>query len=240
MNGRWAMFAGPLLAALAGGPGCAAPFGLEVRECTAEELEFIDAGIAAAESVADRVGDQLALRYPDEQVTYEEILEQLRDARDEGRIRCADPTARVDDGRDLGGITGYADMGRRRIVLATGNADWQAAFAAFQAAEVEPPMDDQTLAKRLTGADREAFDDLRREARDRLLAPATPAALLAHEAGHLATGDRYPHTLADACESMDDPDFVVRAGTLTHDALYWQLWIPEARRIDGEYFGPPE
>lgn len=109
--------------------------------------------------------------------------------------------------------------------------------AAFQAAETEPPLDDQTLAKRLAGADREAFEELRREARDRLLAPGTPATHLAHEAAHLATGNRYPHTLDNCCECMDDPDFVVRAGTLTAAALYWQLWLPEARRIDGAYFG---
>ena len=236
MTGRDALGTCLLWVLTAVGPGCPGSIGLEVRDCSVEELAFIDAGVVAAETVVDIVGPQLARRHPDEEVTYDEILGQVRDAREDGRIRCAEHTARVDDGRELAGITGYADMGRREIVLNTGHPTWRDAFGEFLAYQGAPPMDDQTLAKRLAGSDRVDYEDVRRQTRSRLLAPATPALHLVHEAAHLATGTRYPHTAGNADDVVEEPDFVVHAGYLTFDALCWQVWLPEARRIDGIYF----
>ena len=236
MIGRAASFACLLATLCALGGGCARSFGLEVRDCTADELAFIDVGITVAESVADTAGSQLALRHPEEDVSFDDILDQVRAARADGRIRCADHTARVDDDRRLDGITGFADMGTREIVLNTGHPIWQDAFESFLVHQAQPPPDDQTLAKRLAGCRRRPYEDARSEARSRVMSPVTAATHLVHEGAHLATGTRYPHTATNMDEVQDQPDFVTYAGILTFDAVYWQVWLPEARRIDEMYF----
>ena len=218
--------------------GCGNSADWEIRDCTAEELDFIDAGIELAVAAAPTAGPMLAERYPGEPATYEAIVDRLQRVRERGDIRCADPDLPDDpDWTDeAAGETsrGYANTATGRIVINAGARPWLEARRAYAQGERYAGFSPQGVEKAISAASWLEFRDLKEAARGRFYAPTTAATILVHEAAHLVTGMRYPHTLDG--EGLEGTDFVFQAAEAARAGIYWDVWMPERLWLDSLYF----
>lgn len=217
--------------------GCGSTHDWATRDCDAEELAFIDAGIALASAVAPEAGAVLAERHPDEPVEYDRILERLARLRDRGDIRCSDgPDPSDEDAGAQGVPRAYADMSAGQVVINTNSPYWGPVERAYNDGAWYGALDPQTVEDRLATADWGEFGELKAAAREHVFAPATAAESLVHETAHLLTAPRYHHEIGSAYDDIDRTDFVCEAGELTRSAAYWQIWMPERQHLDSLYF----
>ncbi len=211
-----------------------------MRDCTPEELAFVDAGIELAVAAAPTAGPMLAERYPGESASFDAIVERLQRVRDRGDIRCADPPELDDPDwqTEAGAETsrGYANTATGVIVINASARPWLQARSAYEASAHYDDFSPQGVEKAVAAASWLQFRDFKATARERIYAPTTAATLLVHEATHLVTGLRYPHTLDGDGEAPEGTDFVFQAAEAARAAIYWDVWMPERQRLDSLYF----
>jgi len=202
------------------------------RECTEDELGLIDHGVERATSVSGGVTEALEHRWGIDGPSLDAIATELLDAHDEGRIRCGTPP------RDLaeahGFVAGLSEKTAGVIYVNPEHDDWERAQLRWEASRDVAELTDAEILNEFGQGSTSLFE-LMAEVRELHFASTFPAEVLSHEAAHLAFPEWHHEYALDDPTRIVTPDFFVDVGDFTSRAIYNELWLPEAARLNELY-----
>jgi len=206
---------------------------LDVRDCTDDEMEFIDHAIGEAAYVEPYVNQALADEFSDVETTYADIIETLVRVRSKGGIHCGDaavdPVGAYSSGGDF---RSYADPLSDTIVMSTVRLGWVTPMVNWQDGRPYAEIDVDDLPELVAGMDKNEFMDLKGQAEDYLTSPSIPAYVLVHEAAHIEMN------VAHDREHLDDNryrEFITDIGIYAAYGICWERWVPENEWLDYLY-----
>ena len=203
----------------------------DLRDCTADEQRFIDAGIDRAVAVEASVAEILAQRCGEDLLPFKEVIDELVEVRDRDRIRCGVPASESAKYE----LAGAAELVAGTITLNIEGKYWSEALDSWLDSEYVGDHDEEEIADMVAASSLEEFWELEAAAYHYYYGPARVASILTHEAAHLATGEGHPGE--DLEIFLDDTmtDYTIEVGNATRTAIYWEVWVPERTEL-GELF----
>lgn len=194
----------------------------EHRECTADESRFIDVAIDRATTVEAAVQRDMEARFGDGVFDYAEVVEELRDVRERGDLRCGVPEVPLHGAEAIG----LANRNHGTITLNVEGYYWTEGFEAWLAAEYIGELEAGELSETIQASSLTGYWLLQSAAYHETYGPAVVAGSLVHEAAHLATNQGHGGEFAEIALDESQTDYMYEVEDATRRAIYWELWMP--------------
>lgn len=203
------------------------------RECTQEELAYVDHGIQSALAVSDEVEEALLMRWGESPSPMNDIVGVMTDARDMGRIVCGSPSTETLELRGL--VFGMADPSTQSILVNTEHVSWISSETRWEETRGFAEMTEEQIAEEMSVCDFEAFTAMKEAACGYHFESTFAAKVLSHEAAHLANpGLEHEYDPEDSTRLIA-PDFIVDVGNFTERAVYNNLWMQERKLLNDTF-----
>jgi hypothetical protein len=197
----------------------------EVRECTSNEMAFIDHSIHELGLVEIEVEGEIN----NDNFTFNDILSQLRIVQEDNSFRCglAELTFDAENMTD-GDIRSQANWHYDEIWMHVESDDWLRAFPSWLNSRGYGNLTDEDKIKIAASDDYETYQLLLDDAGDYLYEPSPVAGTLAHEAGHLFTGAHHSYDAEDIDDDSSAADgYLDDLHTVCDDAIFLEVYVPE-------------